>query len=525
MPIDLEQIAPRTEPFRSQVCVVGAGIAGLTLAHRLAKQGIDVALLEAGGLELEAHGQALLAAAHRTGTPHAGTHEGRFRAYGGASLRWGGQLLPLPAALTDERWPITAAELKPHEAEALLGIDQLPYDATAFFTATSFTAPSLSVQLRDLTPRLSKWAPFARRNMAETVGRELLASAQVTVYLHAQASELVLAKSGTHLEAVLVRTLAGSIFRFEARHFVLAAGTVETVRLLLASRGVAPGGIGNDHDQLGRNFHDHLTLPAATLTGAARKVFVSQLRPWLTGGSDTRATLHSAKFEASAELCQRLKLNPVLLHMTLAEPTDSGLAVVRNLLTARQQGKMLSTLAASAPKLPAAALEAARLAWEAKVHHRRFVSAATTASLQFNVAQDSPSQSRITLGEDLDPYGLPQPIVDWRISPNEFATFRTFASYLRERLADLEGVHWTPELFNPDTPLPTLGDARHAMGGATMGADPRTSVVDRDLTLHGVPNLHIASAATFPTGLPQLATLTLMSLALRLADRLAANAR
>jgi choline dehydrogenase-like flavoprotein len=545
MQIDLNQAEPRTKPFHAQVCIIGAGIAGLTLAHRLAQQGIDVALLEAGGLTLDPPVQAALASTPLTGTPHLGTHEGRFQVFGGASLRWGGQLLPMPSSATEalssrpERsavegpeappaqptppWPIAPESLTPHyaAAEKLLAVDNLPYNANAFFAVTHFQPPALINQLPHLTPSLSKWTPFSHRNLASTIGRDLLDHPNVTVYLHAQATQLELAPARTHIQATQVCTFTGKTFRFEAQHFIVAAGTVETSRLLLASRSIAPEGVGNQHDQVGRNFHDHLTIPAAPLHGLARTALLSQLRPFVFG-----ATQHSFKLEAAPQLREQLALNPVLAHLTFNEKPGSGLAAVRDLLHARQHGDFAATLRANISHLPSAAIEAFRLAASAKLHHRRFINASTTVTLQLNAAQDAPSPSRITLREDCDPNGLPQPMVDWRITPHELHTLRAFAAHLRESLATLSldsGIDWQPALFDDNQPLANLEDARHAMGGACMGTDPRTSVVDSNLTVHGIANLHIAGAATFPDGSPQLITLPLMALALRLADHLAAQ--
>jgi choline dehydrogenase-like flavoprotein len=138
--------------------------------------------------------------------------------------------------------------------------------------------------------------------------------------------------------------------------------------------------------------------------------------------------------------------------------------------------------------------------------------------LRLNAAQQTPSASRITLSPDL------KPILDWRIHPNELATLRTFAAHLRTSLdrANLTTFDWNSSLFEPapDAPLAGLDDARHAMGGASMGTDPYTSVVTPDLRIHGLRNLFVASAATFPNGTPQLPTLPLMSLSLRLAEHL-----
>jgi choline dehydrogenase-like flavoprotein len=541
MEIDLERHEASAEPFRSQVCIVGAGIAGLTIAHRLSLRGVDVMLLEAGGRTLGDEGLYFFAQAKLSGQQHLGTVEGRFRAFGGSSLRWGGQVLPLPplryvaSAVPHsihldaspsysevEAWPLRPDTLTPFYciAENLLELDDLPFDGGTFFGASRISTPSLLAQLPGIGSRLSKWTAFDRRNFANTFAKDVDASRSVQVYLHAQAVELSLAASRDRIEAVMVRTLGGNMFRFEAEQFVLAAGTVETSRLLLASRGVDPEGVGNAHDQVGRGFHDHLTLPAATLRGEARARLLREFRPWVFG-----ATLHSIKLEATMELRRRLSLNPILAHLTLEEPEDSGLAVVRKILQARQSGKMVSALAANASKLPAALVESFRLAWFAKVLHRRFVPADTVVRLQLNAAQDAPSSSRITLSADLDPFGLPEPVVDWRITENELATFRSFALHLREHLAGagLSGFEWLPELFAASGPLPGIEDARHAMGGACMGVDPRTSVVDADLAVHGVANLAIASAATFPNGNAQLPTLPLMALSLRLADRLASS--
>ncbi len=302
----------------------------------------------------------------------------------------------------------------------------------------------------------------------------------------------------------------GKTQRIEATQFILAAGTIETVRLLLASRSVAPQGVANQHDQVGRNFHDHLTVTAATLRNPARVQLLNALRPWLH-----RGTLHSLKLSASRELETELNLLPVLAHLTIDEPDDSGIGVLRTLLRARQQHNLAPALRASLPQLPSAFADAARLALAARMQHRRYVSPRATVELRLNAAQRTPSASRITLSPEA------QPILDWRIDPAELATLRSFAQHLRTHL-NVDGIDWNPSLLTPEltAPVPNLDDARHAMGGASMGHDPHTSVVDTDLRTHGITNLFIASAAVFPDGTPQLPTLPLMALTLRLAHHL-----
>ena len=519
MEIDLAGAEAPIAAVRAQVCVIGAGIAGLTLARKLVERGVDVAVVEAGGREIEEEGQRLFAEAELWGQAHVGTIDGRARVFAGTSVWWGGQVLGMSRDAA-AAWPIAWEELAHFsaEAEGLIEVDALPFEGTEFFAAAHAAAPPILAELGEVDARMSKWMTFSRRNFAGTVGKDLAAHPRVRIYLHAQVMELLLAASRTHLDAVVVRNAAGTKFRFEAEQFVLAAGTVETSRLLLASRTVAAEGVGNANDQVGRGFHDHVTLPVATLTGAARERILRELRPWVLGG-----TVHSVKFEASRELRERLGMNPILAHIALDEPEGSGVAVVRELLTALQRGEFGKALTTHAARIPGAAVEAVRLAWEATMARRRFVSENAAVKLQFNMAQDVPSNSRVMLGEVMDASGMPRVVVDWRVSENEVATLRAYAKYFRERFEamGLRGVEWVPEMFTEGVALPGIEDARHAMGGARMGVDPRSSVVDAELAVHGVANLSIAGAATFPTGGAQLPTLTMMALALRLGERLA----
>jgi choline dehydrogenase-like flavoprotein len=522
MEIDLQNASAHAEPIRSHVCIVGGGIAGLVLAHDLCRRGIHVVLLEAGDHSVRGVSEPDVQIA---GHPHEGLAEGRSRVFGGTSLRWGGQLLPL---FNDPAWPVDSAALAPFvtQAESLLGVDHLSYEADRFFPEAGLAAPALLSGLMELDGRLSKWTPFARRNLASTIGHALLRHPCANIYLNAQATELLSCSDGRRIEAIRVAAPSGRILRFEAAHFVLAAGTVDTVRLLLASRNVSARGVGNTHDQVGRNFHDHLTVPAAEVTGPARDRLLSDLRPWVVASKGSGATLHSAKLVATQQLCAQLDINPVLAHLTLEEPEDAGVSVIRMLLRGLQSEGLSRALRRHAARLPGAATEAARLAWEARVQHRRYVSQQARVKLYLNTAQDAPSTSRITLGSEVDAHGVPLPCVDWRISPREVLTLRRFATWLDERSAaqGVQGIAWDKALLIADDSvdsLKTLDDARHAMGGACMGTDPQTSVVDANMAVHGVDNLSIASAATFPTGAAHLPTLPLMALTLRLAERLA----
>lgn len=502
--------------LRSEVCIVGGGIAGLTLADHLLRSGHRVTLLEAGGRSRRASQADSPFDAELAGETHVGTRVGRVSALGGCSLTWGGQLLPLPA---DAVWPILCSELSGSSAEW-----DASHEAAKVFAAHRRTAPALLQMFPELTPRLSHFLPFSRRNLARTLGRSLRRHPKAQVVLHATVTEINLAPSGDRVVGLTLRTPAGAPLRVEAAHYVLAAGTVETCRLLLASRSVATEGVGNGFGQVGLHFHDHLTLSGAEFTGSARERMVAELRPWIWSGPRRRQTLHSLKLEPGATLRQRLGLLPAMAHVSFEEPEGSGVGALRAFLRARQEGarRAWSDLRRDLPHI---FMQTWRLAWEARVRHRRYVSPAARVRLQLNVTQEPETGSHIRLSAETDRWGAPRAVVDWRVAATELATFRRYAAFLRDRLADAgigEGVHWLPSLFSEDDAalLAAVDDARHAMGGARMGTDPRRSVVDPELRVHGIANLSLASAAVFPDGCAQLPTLTLMALCQRLAERL-----
>lgn len=527
MQIDLESISViPAAPYRSQVCVIGGGIAGLVLATTLARAGIEVHLLEAGGRTEETRSQTIYNAAMAAST-HTGTTQGRFRLFGGSSTRWGGQLLPYPADVfvppagsPSLPWPIghdAISEYYTH-VEDLLGVDHLPFTGD-LYQSFGRDVPTALSNSDTITLRASKWAPFARRNLALTLGEQAIASDKITVFFHANATELLLKQDGTRIEAVQARDYRGNQYRFEAAQYVLATGTIETSRLLLASRSVAPTGVGNANDQVGRNFHDHISYPAAELAGEARTKMLAWFAPILNQG-----TTHTAKIEASTSLRRRLGSLAVMAHITIEEPEDSGAAVVRGLLRSMQRGDLRGAIMSSLPRLPGASLEIARLAYNAKLRKRRAVSPAAKVTLRIDTEQKACSNNRIRIDEhEVDALGIPRTIVDWRISDDELYSIRNFAAVLRDELARARTgpIGWHHDLQTESgAPLSNITDTFHPMGGTPMGVNPDRSVVDPDLRMHGVENLSVASCATYPSGGSSNPTFTLMALTLRLAERL-----
>jgi choline dehydrogenase-like flavoprotein len=226
--------------------------------------------------------------------------------------------------------------------------------------------------------------------------------------------------------------------------------------------------------------------------------------------------------EATSRLQSERDLLSVMAHIVIQEPDDSGIAAVRNLLVSVQQGKFNQALTTNFGPMLRGVGDVLRLLWASKITKRRAVSKRAIVRLNIDMEQASNPDNRIRLSTQRDALGLPKTIVDWRIGDAEYRTAHRFAQIVKEELAHagFAPLQWMPGLLEGSKPA--MIDTYHPMGGLRMGTDPAASVVDADLKVHGLANLHVASCAVFPSGGSSNPTFTLMALTMRLADHLAA---
>jgi choline dehydrogenase-like flavoprotein len=126
----------------------------------------------------------------------------------------------------------------------------------------------------------------------------------------------------------------------------------------------------------------------------------------------------------------------------------------------------------------------------------------------------------VRLSERRDQFGRAQLQVHWRVGAESRRAQRRLHELIAERVrAQGLGTFESPLLADGDFEAP-FTDARHPMGSTRMSRDPRQGVVDRDLRVHALENLHVAGSSVFPTGGCAGPTLTIVALALRLADHL-----
>jgi choline dehydrogenase-like flavoprotein len=128
-------------------------------------------------------------------------------------------------------------------------------------------------------------------------------------------------------------------------------------------------------------------------------------------------------------------------------------------------------------------------------------------------------ESRVMLGEERDRLGCARVALCWSLTSLDRRTFDRGHEILHEELRRAN-VGSLETAFGPadDAWPPGLRGARHHMGTTRMHVDPRRGVVDPQCRVHGISNLYVAGSSVFPTGGAANPTLTIVALALRLAE-------
>lgn len=518
MILALEELEPGAS-LEADLCVVGAGAAGLAIVSELLSSGLSVVLVESGGEARDAVADALNEG-EVIGSFN-GLSSGRARGLGGTMQAWPGQCLMLDPADLEQRdwvphsgWPIRWEELVPyyHRALRFLGLPPDVFERDIF---RMFRVEPLPLDRSRLEVLFSVFAP--EPNRARVLVPRLRHAADVRAVLRATVVEIVADATGRRVERLELRSPEGRRASVAPRAVALCCGGIENARLLLVSGHRSRGGLANDHDLVGRYFQDHIALPIGTVrTDVPRRLQTA------VGVFYRRRLRYHAKLVPS----RRLQADARVLCCGAgfaAEPrsdsaTAAALRLARSARARRRPEHLLRDVRLAALGAPEVAVGTAR-------RYARGWSPAPRASdtQVLLVAEQAPNrESRITLAESADRLGVARPRVDWRLCEVDRRTLQATGALLEQELrrgglgeleteTDLgEGSGWHEQAF----------DTFHHIGTTRMAKEPAAGVVDGDCRVHGLSNLFIGGSSVFPTSGFAHPTLTLVALAIRLADRL-----
>lgn len=509
------------QTIEADICIVGAGVAGLTIAREFFGTDVSVLILESGGKKDETRTQRLYDS-DVVGLPHEGVHNGRFRVFGGSSTRWGAQLMTFQEIDFANReyaeggaWPISYECVSSyyHRAEAILKVNDFSYDENLW---EELGADPLAFDRDKLQYRFAKWAGFRNRNLARTLGPDCATSANVNTLLHANLMEIVPLPDGSSVDHLRVRSFSGKEAKIVGKRYVICCGAIETARILLASNRIIPSGIGNDHDLVGRYFQDHISVRAARLKPNARTKFTATFDPFFRGD-----TMHSCKVAMSPEAQQRNQSLNVMGHVVYGFTEESGLYELRKILRAVQSKSNPIPSPIGAWRILRYSSDIFRMVFGQLLARRRVSPKFAKCYLDIECEQAPSRDSRVTLSDEKDEMGLPKTRLDWRISDLEKKSVQQYVQLFKsewERL-ELGSAQWDESIFEEgDAWLDVCRDTYHHAGTTRMSANPSEGVVDENLKVHGFDNLYIGSTSVFPTSSCANPTLTMMALCLRLAD-------
>ncbi|MGF1563324.1 MAG: FAD-dependent oxidoreductase [Geminicoccaceae bacterium] len=517
----------------ADLCIVGSGPAGLAIAHALKDSGMRIILLESGGHGFH-HRPQFLYAGELSGAPNYALTHARFRQYGGSTTRWMAQCVPLDRIdlsdrpwISESGWPITFDDLAAW------------YDDAARFcqlTSTSFAVepwveragPALPLEGDDFSTGVIQFG--YPRDLGQSYRATLDAAGNIDVFLFANVVALETNAAATTVRSVRVQTFAGTSWQCRARDVVLACGGIENARLLLASNRIAPNGLGNVYDQVGRYFMDHPYLTTGFFEPSdavcARGLHVIEHHDGQDFGLAGKIQQGHAVYGLSAALQRRAQVNNVAGYFIRTDSyrcqpayfARGGAALSYFFELARHQRMPDGELWSRTGDLfgdPGSALATLNAAWRERRQPDHKLALRTIVETTPNAA------SRVTLGDRRDALGMPRVKVHWQINEDDKRGLALFRARLAATLAErgLGRLIDDPSENVLGWPVSFRG-GKHHIGTTRMHDDPKRGVVDRHCRVHGMSNLHIAGSSVFTTGGWANPTLTIVALALRLAARL-----
>ena len=502
------------------VCIVGAGAAGLPLAKRLAGSSKKVLVLVAGlpdekGLP-PSYRQKIYGGTtgdFLTKVDPLFLRRSRLHMFGGTTNHFGFWSRPLDDAdfrarpgYRDASWPIPLSSLTPYYQDAMdygrygpFNFDDLPFWETTLFGKSFPPKPGDELGVAIMHAQYEeRYHDFQLR-----VADDLKASSNVTVLFNAHLLRLDSTPDKGHVTALECASIkkgqAGHRFRVKADRYVLALGGIETVRVLKLS-----GDLGNNRrDHLGRGFMVHPLITTAAKVTFAQPV-PAEIRNLYR---DQQVRLRSPETPGGPYVHDTAPLvDPRLLFKHHVFNAWGVLAPKPETLDAEKIGNFRVIV--------------------------RFNPEGDKAELNLNWEQVPNEDSRLTLSAtEVDPvFGQPTTHLDWRLADEDKKTavraLDLAGHYLTRHgasdfqlLCDLRGGadEWT--FGRAETALAT-GD--HHMGALRMGATSEEGLANVDSRFYSVDNLYTAGCGQFPTSGFTNPTLTIVALALRLADHLKA---
>ncbi|MBW4524032.1 MAG: GMC family oxidoreductase [Phormidium tanganyikae FI6-MK23] len=521
--------------IETDLCIVGSGPAGLSIAKEFAGTNIQVLVVESGGKAEDPDTQSLYEI-ENVGVPRQLDQDViRYRILGGTSHIWTGRCAPFDDLDFQQRswvphsgWSIARRSLDSYleRAGENLGIGPHCYDER-LWEQFKVSRPASSLNETVLKPvfwQFSKHytnpyepARFGQGFMPDDVPN-------INVLMNANVTHLSTNAAGTRLESIEVTSLNGKQATVKAKAIVLCCGGIENARLMLASNRIVPYGVGNQNDLVGRFLMDH---PGCVLGSfdpiSAKKVRDRFGHYWLDNTKGRHVYLHGIALSHKLQEKEQLLNCAAYLETVTAE--DDPWGAIQGLKASLKNGKITPQAYRSAIALLTQPHAVGYGLYRRYLKNRPTINKAERVELFCHVEQRPDPDSRVTLSDKFDRLGMPLSRLNWKISEQERQSVRRLAHLICDEFdrLDLPKPVLSDWLEQKEGWEPNFSDRAHPTGTTRMSNDPKQGVVDANSQVHGVDGLFVAGSSVFPTAGYANPTLMIVALSLRLADWLKFN--
>lgn len=461
------------------VCVVGTGPAGITMARKLSSAGQSVVLLEAGGLDYSDESQRLYEC-------ESIGHDGwpqftRLRFFGGTSNHWSGRCRPFDQSDFERQsinglpgWPISYSALEPFLKEAMEIVD--------LNTGQGFQSLHDDLIDNHFYPDSFAHSPptrFKSKYLSE-IGRD----PNIDCFYNATAIDLIL--DGAHQSAKQLKLVNYNQIQanLSADTFILCLGGIETPRFMLNCNSQIKTGIGNSNDMVGRCFMEHLNVPMGS---------------FLYEDPERYSKL---QFYTDDQFCNTSSIGKSNVTMSIVKQIRSygRTKAIKNFFK--------------------------NIACEMKIEEKvQFISdfnCPGMGSIGTLVEQAPNLNSRVTLSKENNFLGQKKAKFNWQISDYDKKTIRHTAITMAKEFSNAGlGVIRLADFILDNNLEIKFGHHNHHMGTTRMSNSEKDGVVDQNSKVHGIDNLYIAGSSVFSTGGACNPTMPIIQLCLRLANHLA----
>ena len=533
--VDLRKLEePRS--IHTDLCIVGSGPAGASIAKEFAGLSIRVLVVEGGGAEPALVNQALYDV-ENVGIARTTPQElVRNRILGGSSHTWAGRCVSFNDIdfecrtwVPNSGWPISSMDVLPFlkRAGEYLGLGPNVYSDN-LWQKLGIAPPQPLIDPIRLRSQFWQFSRDGRNAREPTRFSRTITSIEkpnVKVLTYANVTHVNTSTAGTRVESLEIRTLEGKRFEVKAKIVVLACGGIENARLLLASNRIVLNGVGNAHDLVGRFLMDHPRCTLGWFHPKRSAAIQDRFGHYSLDDENGRHVyLHGLALSPAIQRKEQL-LNCAAFLEEIPSADDPWMAMTLLLRTAKPEVETLEwrrarpasneiiTMIRHLPSL-------LNNAYRRVVKRRTPIIRAQELVLACLVEQAPDASSRVTLAERKDALGMPISRIDWRIGELEWRSVMRLNELIGLELRRIglpehshnvrlsEEIDWRSNFI----------DRAHPAGTTRMADSPKQGVVDRNCQVHGVAGLYIAGSSVFPTVGHGNPTLMIVALAIRLAD-------